>query len=181
LSEQVVEDLEEDETPSVPEDDGEQSQEDTAEEQVADDAKKLQKALGRERAAKKKALADLAALRKEAQQGDPNKGEMEKLTEQVAKLQQSIATKDRVTALLEAGFNQSSDKAERMLRMVDNFDDDEWIEELKVDYPERFGKRGTRPDGQRPFTNGGRDDTRGKQLTAEERHAAKLMGTYRRS
>src|SRR5215217_6823443 len=113
MSEQVVEESEVEETEEEVEetDEGEQ-------EPVADDAAKLRKALERERKAKKKALSDLSELRKQAQQGDPNKGEMEKLTEQVQKLQGSIATKDRVTSLLEAGFNQSSEKAERMLRMI---------------------------------------------------------------
>jgi hypothetical protein len=165
---------EEDGTPPGPEDDGEQSQEDTP-----DDAAKLKKALERERRAKKKVLSDLSELRKQAQQGDPNKGEMEKLTEQVEKLQKSIATKDRVTALLEAGFNQPSDKAERMLRMVDNFDDGEWIEELKVDYPERFGKQ-RQPSGGRPSTGHGRDESRGPAKDADTRHSEALLRMGRR-
>lgn len=148
-------------------------------EQPADDAAKLRKALERERKARKKASSDLAALRKQAEQGDPNKGEMEKLTEQVTKLQKSIATKDRITALLEAGFNQSSDKAERMLRMVDNFDDQEWIEELKVDYPQQFGKQKT-PAGERPHTGSGRSSTSGESKDANTRHAEKLLRMNRR-
>jgi len=153
--------------------------EETESEQSVSDADKLRKALGRERNARRKALSDLAELRKQSQQGDPNKGEMEKLTEQVAKLQKSIATKDRVTSLLEAGFNQSSEKAERMLRMIDNFDDEEWIEELKVDYPQQFGKQKT-PAGERPHTGSGRSNTGGESKDANTRHAEKLLRMGRR-
>jgi hypothetical protein len=181
LSEQVVEDLEEDETPSVPEDDGEQSQEDTAEEQVADDAAKLRKALERARRDLKAERSKHAETRKKASEGQ-DLGETEKLTRQVAELAESLQRTNAVAALLEAGFNGSKAQAERMLRMVDDLGDmDTAVEELKVDFPQHFGKRGARPDGQRPYSGGGRDDTRGKQMSAEERHAAKLMGTYRRS
>lgn len=180
VSEQIVEpdEVEEEETPPGPEGDGEQSQEDTP---PGDDAARLKRALERERKAKKKALSDLAELRKQAQQGDPNKGEMEKLVETVAKLQQDIDTKGRVTQLLEAGFNQPAAKAERMLKLVDNFDDEEWIEELKVDYPERFGKtRRGRSDEERPFTGGGRAPTGGESKDPSARHVEKLLKMGRR-
>jgi hypothetical protein len=148
----------------------------------AEDAAKLKKALERERAAKKKALSELSELRRQAQQGDPNKGEMEKLTEQVGKLQQSIATKDRVTLLLEAGFNQGAAKAEKILRLVDNFDDDEWIDELKVDYPERFGKARRAPegDGGRPSTGYGRAPAGGPPKDVNATHVDKMLNAARR-
>lgn len=177
MSEQVVEETEE-----VEESEEEPEETETESEEKPDDSTKLKRALERERRAKKKALSDLAELRKQAQQGDPNKGEMEKLAEQVKDLQQSISTKGHVTALLEAGFNQSAAKAEGFLRLVDNFDDDEWIEELKVDYPERFGKSSRRADdGRRPFTGGGRDETRGTKKSADDRFHDKLMNSARRS
>lgn len=178
LSEQVVEETEE----------VEESEEETEEteteqgEKPADDVIKLRKALGRERNAKKKALADLAQLRKEAQQGDPNQGEMEKLTAQVKLMQQSIAEKDHVTSLLEAGFNGTAAQAGRMIRLVDNFDDEEWLDELKTDFPERFGKQSRRSDdGRRPFTGGGRDETRGTKKSVDEVFVDKLMGRSRRT
>lgn len=171
MSETVPEETEEEVEETEEPDDTEAEDQD---EQPADDAAKLKKALERERKAKKKALSDLAQLRKQAQEGDPNKGEMVKLVEQVEKLQQGIATKDRVTLLLEAGFNQSAAKAEKMLKLVDNFDDDEWIDELKTDYPERFGKK-SRGDGDRPFTGGGRAGAGGQPKDPDERFAARLM------
>jgi len=174
VSEAGVEFNPNDEEAEETEETGEQETE--QEQPPGDDAAKLKKALQRERNAKKKALSDLAELRKQAQQGDPNKGEMEKLSEQVSKLQQSIATKDRVTALLEAGFNQTAAKAERLLRVVDDFNDDEWIEELKADYPERFGKTSrSSSGGTRPFTGGGRAPEGGTPKSADATHVDKLL------
>lgn len=177
MSEQVVEGTPEEEveeTDEHSEDDQEQ------EDQPADDAAKLKKALERERRAKKKAMSDLAELRKQAQQGDPNKGEMEKLADQVKQLDQKLQSTSAVASLLEAGFNGSRMQAEKMIRLVDDFSDDEWVEELKVDFPERFGRRSRQSDGSRPSTGHGRDESRGTAKTPDERFAERLLGSTRR-
>ena len=147
---------------------------DTGEETPPATDPKAERALKRMKAERDRARSELAELRRQAQQGDPNKGEMEKLTEQVAQLQRGIDTSRRVTSLLEAGFNQGADKAERMLRLVDSFDDPEWIEELKVDYPERFGRRSRQPQD-RPFTGGGRDRGDAPPKDPNQRHVDAML------
>lgn len=170
---------EQEETPEP--DETEESEEEQEGEQPEEDAAKLKRALERTRAQLKKTRSDLAKTRKEAQQGDPNLGEMEKLTKTVEQLQANIAQQTAVTSLLEAGFNGTAAQAARMIRLVDNLDDEEWVEELKVDFPERFGKRRTADGGPRPFTGGGREDRSAPKKDADTRFAEKLMAQARRS
>jgi hypothetical protein len=175
VSEQVIEETEE-----TPDEDAEGTEEETDEqEEVAEDAAKLKRALERTRAQLKKTRSDLAKTRKEAATGS-DLGEHEKLTKQVEELAASLTRTNAVAALLEAGFNGTKVQAERMIRLVDDFTEDEWVEELKVDFPERFGRRTRQADGSRPSTGHGRDESRGTAKTADERFADRLLGTSRR-
>jgi hypothetical protein len=176
MSEQAVEDQDvepEDEADEEPDDEQEPEQ------PVGDELARTLKQLER---AKKEAIRNRLALKKlkaEAQQGDPNKGEMEKLADQVKQLDARLQSTSAVAALLEAGFNGTRQQAEKMIRLVDDFSDEEWIEELKVDFSERFGRRRT-PEGQRVHTGSGRDDTRGASKDPDKAFADKLMGAANR-
>ena len=169
---------EQEETPEP--DETEESEEEQEEQPDDEDPAKLKRALERTRAQLKKTRQDLAKTRKEAQQGDPNVGELERLNKTVEQLQANIAQQAAVTSLLEAGFNGTAAQAARMIRLVDDLSDEEWVEELKVDFPERFGKRRA-PDGPRPFTGGGRADSQGRKKDADEIFADKLLKAASRS
>jgi hypothetical protein len=169
VSEQQVEETEE-----TPEEETEETEEETSEETPpADDAAKLKKALARARADAKKARSELAEARKAAAKpGDM--GESEALKEQVEELKRTAAVNEAVAELFDNDFNGSKEQAKKMIKLVDLDDVEGSIEDLKEDFPERFGKAKT-PNGPRPYTGGGRvTDTTPKDETKD--HSLRLLG-----
>jgi DNA repair exonuclease SbcCD ATPase subunit len=169
LSEQTVE-----ETPEeVDETEEEETEEEEQEEKPADDAAKLKKALARARADAKKARSELAEARKAASKpGDM--GEAESLKEQLEELKQTAKINDAVAELFDNDFNGTKAQAQKMIKLVDLDDVEGSIEDLKEDFPERFGKAKS-PNGPRPYTGGGRvTDTTPKDETKD--HSLRLLG-----
>jgi len=172
--------------PNIDDDETEESEETSPpegeEQPPANDDQKAKRALDRMKRERDKARKDLADLRKAQKDGDPNAGEAEQLKQTVEKLQAQISTSNAVSALLEAGFNGSRTQAEKLLRTVDDLSDhDTLVDELKVDFPEKFGRKAG-PAGPRPHTGSGRPDQDGTpKKSADSRHVDKLLQMGRRS
>ena len=164
LDEQEREELDQKEQP---EGEGEQEQPPT------DDAAKLKKALSRERAAKKKLQTDLAELRKAQKSGDM--GEADSLKETVEQLRQEVTTTKAEAALLRAGY--SGDKPEQMIKLLDLDDLAVSLEELKEEFPEKFGKKGTPRSDYKPGGPAGTSKTPTKDPTTK--HSEELLGRHR--
>jgi hypothetical protein len=178
MSEQVIEEGTE-EADEVDDEQEETDEGDEQEEKPADDTAKLKRALERARKDAKKARADLAEARKQAKTADPNAGENEELRKQVEELQQARATADAVSELFDAGFNGTKAQALKMTKLMDLDELEDAIEDLKEDFPERFGKQKA-PAGSRPHTGSGRDrDGDNPKKDETDEHSKKLLRMYR--
>jgi hypothetical protein len=169
LSESVPEETEVEET----EEEVEETDEPEGEQKPAEDGEKALRALKRERARAKKLQAELVELRKQSSKSG-DMGEAESLKEQIEELRKTAAVNDAVAELFDNGFNGSKDQAKKMIKLVDDFSDSEWVEELQTDFPERFGEQ-KKPAGPRPSTGHGRDDGRGASKDPTDAHSLRLL------
>jgi hypothetical protein len=117
---------------------------------------KSERALKRAKDESAKRRIELAKLKKEAQSAasSGDMGEAAALREQISEVRQELADNKAIAAILKAGYN--GDQPEKMIKLID-FDDIEGsLDDLKDEFPEKFGRQ--KPPAGRASTGRGRAD-----------------------
>jgi hypothetical protein len=119
---------------------------------------KAERALKRAKDESAKRRIELSKLKREAQaaSNSGDMGEAAALREQISEVRQELADNKAIAAILRAGYN--GDQPEKMIKLIDFDDIDGSLEDLKDEFPEKFGKTKS-PTGRASTGRGRADDT----------------------
>ena len=119
---------------------------------------KTQKAMRRAKAESIRHRTELTKLKKDAKTAadSGDMGEAAALREQIKEVQQELADNKAVAAILRAGYN--GDQPEKMIKLIDLDDIEGSLDDLKDEFPEKFGRQ-QKPAGRASTGRGRADDT----------------------
>jgi len=133
---------------------------------------KAERALKRAKDESAKRRIELTKLKKDAEKAGSSgdMGEAAALQEQIKEVRRELSENKAIAAILKAGYN--GETPEKMIKLIDFDDVDGSIDDLKEEFPEKFGRQ-KKPSGRANSGYGRGDDTPTEDV--DTRFARKLL------